>query len=211
MLSTFLAGCATAAAADVAHGTAGLRWRVPQGEPERLGTVMDVYRDLFSAIWGTVSMDVSGDSLMYFGGSSEYVILADTNWQPRDSFPIPRMSRRGIPREINCDVSGGRNIYDVLRQLSEPFGLRHLSGGRYAAFHLDASVVNNNVLGRVFMTVVSTTGSTRCVDVPVPSRDSTTIPRLSLVADTLFVLDHFVVADSAIAEVSKYLIGTDVC
>jgi len=61
------------------------------------------------------------------------------------------------------------------------------------------------------MTVVSTTGSTRCVDVPVPSRDSTTIPRESLVVDTLFVLDHFVVADSAIAEVSKYLIGTEIC
>ncbi len=149
---------------------------------------------------------------MHFGGPSEYVILADTSWQPRDSFPIPRRLRRGIPLAIDYDVSGGRNIYDVKRQLSQPFRLSHLSGGRYAAFHLDASIVNNtNITGRAFMTVISPAGATRCVDVPVPTRDSTTIPRLSLVGDTLFVLDHFAVADSAIAEVSKYWIESDVC
>lgn len=205
-------GSLYAAAADLEHGTAGLCWRVPQGEPERIGTMLEVYRDLFAAIWGTVAMDVSGDSLIYFGGPSEYVILADTNWQSRDSFPIPRVSRRGIPLEINYDVSAGRNIYDVSRQLSKPFELHHLSGGRYAVCHLDASVANNtNVIGRVFMTVLSPKGPTHCVDVRVPTRDSTTIPRLSLAADTLFVLDHFVVGDSAIADVSKYMIGTDAC
>lgn len=54
-------------------------------------------------------------------------------------------------------------------------------------------------------------GPTRCIDVPVPSYDLTLIPRLSFVADTLFVLNQFVVADTAIAEINKYHIGTDIC
>lgn len=205
-------GVLYAAAADVEHGTAGLRWRSPQGPPERLGKVLDVYRDQFWSIWGTVSIDVSGDSLLYFGGRSEYLIVADTDWQPRDSLAIPRVSRRGIPREIDYTLGGDRNIYDVGEQLSYPFGLEILSGGRYAVFHLDASVLKNNTaIGRVFMTVLSATGAARCVDVLVPTRDATSIPRLSFVADTLFVLDHFVAGDSAIAEIKKYHIGTDVC
>lgn len=62
-----------------------------------------------------------------------------------------------MPREINDDVSGGRNICDVSRQLSQPFGLHHLSDGRFAAFHVDARIIDNNVFGRVFMTVISAT------------------------------------------------------
>lgn len=205
-------GVLYAAAPDVEHGTAGLRWRSPQGAPERLGRVLDVYRDRFWPIWGPVSVDVSGDSILYFGGRSEYVVIADSQWQPRDSLPIPRVARRGIPREIDYSIGGGRNIYDIGDQLSNPFGLQILSGGRYAVFHLDASVVNNSTtVGWVFMTVVSSTGSSRCIDVLVPSHDSTSIPRLSFVADTLFVLDHFVAADTVIAEINKYHIGTDIC
>ncbi|MBL0940403.1 MAG: 6-bladed beta-propeller [Gemmatimonadaceae bacterium] len=205
-------GLLYAASADVEHGTAGLRWRSPYEEPERLGKVLDVYRDRFYAIWGTVLADVSGDSILYFGGRSEYLIIADNEWQPRDSLPIPRVARRGIPVEIDYSLGGGRNIYDVGKQLSIPFGLKILSGGRYAVFHLDASIVNNtSVIGQVFMTVLSLSGASRCVDVLMPSHDPTAIPRLAFVADTLFVLDHYVVADSAIAEVSKYHIGTDLC
>ncbi len=199
-------------AADVEHGTAGIRWRAPGLEPERLGRVMDVYRDLFWSIWGTVSVAVSGDSILYFGGRSEYVIIADSQWQPRDSLSIPRAARRGIPREIDYTVGNGRNIYDVGNQLSTPFGLRILSGNRYAVFHLDASVVDNRIIiGRVFMTVVSPMRASRCVDLLVPAHDSTAIPRVAFVADTLFVLDHFVAGDSAIGEISKYHIGTDRC
>jgi hypothetical protein len=204
-------GTLYAAAADVEHGTAGLRWRVPAGEPERIGTMLAVYRDLFFAIWGEVAMDASGDSILHFGGPSEYMIVADSMWQPRDSMAMPRRARRGIPREIDYDVSGGRNIYDVSRQLSKPFGLHHLSAGRFAAFHLDARIINNSVFGRVFMTVISAAAASRCIDVPIPSRDTSSIPRLSFIGDTMFVLDQYVVADSAIADVSTYVIGPDLC
>lgn len=200
------------AAADVEHGTAGIRWRSPEGAPERLGHVLDVYTDRFWSIWGTVSVDVSGDSILYFGGRSEFLIVADSLWQARDSLPIPRLARRGIPPEIDYSLSAGRNIYDIGDQLSNPFGLQILSDGRYAVFHLDASVARNRTaIGQVFMTVVSRKGASRCVDVVVPSHDSSTIPRLSFVGDTLFVLDHFVAADTAIAEINKYHIGTDMC
>ncbi|HEY0931212.1 MAG TPA: 6-bladed beta-propeller [Gemmatimonas sp.] len=200
------------AAPDVEHGTAGIRWRPGAGEPERLGQVLDVYRDLFWAIWGEPALAVAGDSILYFGGRSEYVIIADRDWQPRDSLPIPRTARRGIPREIDYTVGEGRNIYDVGKQLSQPFGLRILSGGRLAVFHLDASVVNNSlVVGRVFMTVIPRAKAPRCIDVQVPAHDSTSIPRLSFLADTLFVLDHFVDGDSVVAEVSKYHIGAGLC
>ncbi len=205
-------GSLYAAAADPEHGTAGLRWRVPNGAPERLGQMLAVYRDMFYAIWGTVRMDASGDSIIYFGGSSEYVIVADTSWQPLDSFPIPRERRRGIPLEINYEMGPGENIYDVMRQLSNPMGIFNLSAGRYAVFHVDASIRNNTVVsGHAYLTVVSPTGVSRCVDVPVPAHDSSFFPRVSLRADTLFALDHFVVGDSVIAEVSKYWLGPDVC
>lgn len=81
---TFLAGCEGAmccVAADVEHGTAGLRWRSAQGSPERLGQVLDVYRDRFGSIWGAVAVDVSGDSILFFGGRSEYLIIANSEWQ----------------------------------------------------------------------------------------------------------------------------------
>ncbi len=205
-------GVLYAADPDIEHGTAGIRWRLPQAVPERLGQVLDVYRSQFWAIWGTVAVDVSGDSILYFGGRSEYLVVADTQWQPRDSLPIPRAARRGIPAQIDYSLAGGRNIYDISKQLSKPFGLRALSGGRYAVFHLDANVVNNSsVIGRVFMTVVSATGVPRCIDLLLPSHDPTSIPRLSFIADTLFVLDHFVLGDTAIAEINKYHIGTDLC
>lgn len=201
-----------ASAPDVEHGSAGLRWRALEGEPERLGQILDVYLERFPTIWGNVALDVSGDSIVYFGGRSEYLIVADEEWRPRDSLPIPKIARRGIPAEIDYTLGGGRNIYDINRQLSVPYGLRNLSGGRYAVFHLDASILpNNTVIGRVFMTTVSPTGSSRCVDVLVPTRDSTSLPRLAFLADTLFVLDQYVVSDSAIAEINKYHLGTDVC
>jgi hypothetical protein len=205
-------GALYVAAADLEHGTAGIRWRFPYGAPERLGRVLDVYRNRFWPIWGEVWVAVSGDSLLYFGGRSEYLIVADTDWQPRDSLPIPRVARKGIPREIDYSLGGGKNIYSIMNQLSSPFGLQMLSGGRYAVFHLDATVLKNNTAsGRVFMTVVSASGSSRCVDVLVPTRDPMSFPRLSFVADTLYVLDHFVAADTVIAEINKYRLGADIC
>lgn len=205
-------GSLYAASADLENGTAGLRWRTPQGAPERVGQLLDVYRNMFYAIWGTVQMDVSGDSIIYFGGSSEYVIVADTNWQPYDSVPIPRLRRRGIPTEINYEMGPGENIYNVMARLSSPWALFNLSGGRYAVLHLDGRIVDvNNIFGRVYLTVVSPTAVSRCVDLPVPAHDSTFFPRLSLNADTLFALDQFVVGDSVIVEVSKYYLGPDVC
>lgn len=200
------------AAADVERGTAGLRWRSADTEPERLGTVLDVYRDPFWTIWGTVAMDASGDSILYFGGRSEYLIVADSMWQPYDSLPIPRTHRRGVPATIDYSIGGGRNIYDVGDQLSAPFALHMMSGGRYALFHLDASVVNNStVVGKVYMTILSARGATRCIDVPVPARDSTVIPRLAMLGDTLFVLDHHSVGDSAVAEIAKYHLHEGLC
>ncbi len=139
-------GVLYASAADLEHGTAGIRWRSPAMEPARLGTVLNVYRDRFWSIWGTVSVDVSGDSIVYFGGSSEFVIVADSLWQPRDSLPIPRLVRRGVPARIDYSMSGGRNIYDIGDQLSNPYGLFLLSGGRYAVFHLDASVTRSSTV-----------------------------------------------------------------
>jgi len=201
-----------AAAADVERGTAGLRWRSANAEPERLGKVLDVYRDTFWSIWGTVAMDVSSDSILYFGGRSEYLIVADSMWQPYDSLPIPRTRRRGIPAEIDYSIGGGRNIYDVGDQLSVPFALHMMSSGRYALFHLDASVVNNSaVVGKVYMTILNPRGATRCVDVPVPSRDSSVIPRLAMLGDTLFVLDHHSVGDSAVAEIARYHLYEGLC
>jgi hypothetical protein len=205
-------GMLYAAAADVERGTAGIRWRTPGEAPEQLGKVLDVYRDRFWSIWGTVAVDVSGDTIVYFGGRSEFVVVADSLWQPRDSLPIPRVARRGVPATIDYSLSGGRNIYDIGDQLSNPFGLYLLSGGRYAVFHLDASVTKSNtVVGQVFMTVVNTKGNGKCVDVLVPSHDANTIPRISFVEDTLFVLDHFVSSDTALAEIRKYHIGPDRC
>lgn len=205
-------GMLYAAAADVEHGTAGLRWRSPQGPPERLGQMLDVYRERLSSIWGQVAVDVSGDSILFFGGRSEYLIIANSEWQPLDSLPIPRVARRGIPVELDLSLGKNRNIYDIDRQLSIPFGLRVLSGGRSAVFHLDASVVKNTmVVGQVFLTVVSSASSSRCIDVLVPTHDSTTIPRLAFGADTLFVLDQFEHNDSVVVEIKKYHIGADVC
>ena len=126
--------------------------------------------------------------------------------------PDSATGAQGHSAEIDYSLGGGRNVYDIMKQLSIPFGLQILSGGRYAVLHLDASVVNNtHTFGRVFMTVLTSKGSSRCVDVLLPSHDSTSIPRLSFLGDTLFVLDHFVAADTAIAEVNKYHIGTDIC
>lgn len=205
-------GMLYAAAADVEHGTAGLRWRSAQGPPERLGKILDVYRDRLSSIWGALAVDVSGDSILFFGGRSEHLIIANGEWQPQDSLPIPRVARRGIPLELDLSLRNGRNIYDIERQLSIPFGLRILSGGRYAVFHLDASVVKNTtVVGQVFMTVVSSEGSPRCVDLPVPTHDPTVIPRLAFLADTLFVLDQFERSDSAVVEIKKYRVGASEC
>lgn len=86
-----------------------------------------------------------------------------------------------------------------------PFGLRVLSGGRYAVVHLDGSIVKNTtVVGQVFMTVVPSARSSRCIDVPVPTHDPTVIPRLALRTDTLFVLDQFERNDSLVVEIKKY-------
>jgi len=205
-------GVLYAAAADPLHGTAGLRWRSAQGSPERLGHILDVHRDRLSSIWGAAAVAVSGDSVLFFGGRSEYLIMADSEWQPRDSLPIPRVARRGIPLDLDLSFGNGRNIYDVRAQLSEPFGLHFLSGGRYALFHLDYNVVRNTtIVGKAFMTVVSSAGSSQCIDVLVPTHDPTLIPRLSLRADTLFVLDQFERSDSVVVEIKKYRIGADVC
>jgi hypothetical protein len=45
----------------------------------------------------------------------------------------------------------------------------------------------------------------------VPAHDSSFFPRVSVNADTLFALDHYVLGDSVIAEVSKYFLGPEDC
>jgi hypothetical protein len=204
-------GVLYAATPDLERGTAGVRWRPDQGTVDQVGTVLDVFRERLPAIWGAIKVAAMGDSLLYVGGRSDYVIIADTLWQPRDSVAIPRAARRGIPSEIDYRMGAGRNIYDVMRQLSTPFALHGLSAGRIAVFHLDASIEGNLVFGDVFMTVVSAAGPTRCVDVPVVSREPRAVPRITMMADTLFVLDHYVHGEAAVAEVRKHLVGPDVC
>lgn len=205
-------GALYAADPDVQNGTAGIRWSLPDAATEHLGEVADVYKSRYWAIWGTPAVDVSGDSIFYFGGSSEYLILADRWWQPRDSIPIPKTLRRGIPREINYQLRPGQNIYDIMKQVSIPVGLAILSGDRYAVLHFDGTVLGNGIsTGQVFMTVVSFAESPRCVDVPVPTHKPGAVPRPYFVADTLFVLDQYIVGDSARVEVSKYHVGPNVC
>lgn len=204
-------GALYAAMPDLQHGTAGARWRLPETEPFRMGKLLPEYMTKYAPIWGNVAMAVRDDTIAYFGGHSQFVILADSMWNPIDSIPVPQLQRRGIPAEIDYRVGGGRNIYDVMDQLSVPFRLHFLSGARMAVMHLDASVIKNNVVGRVYLTVLQRSGAPLCVDVVVPTHDSTTIPRIAFRSDTLFVLDHFVQADSAIAEVRKYMIDRQSC
>ncbi len=196
---------------DLERGTAGVRWRPDQGTVAQVGKLLDVFRERLPAIWGAVKVAAMGDSLLFVGGRSEFVIVADTLWRPHDSVAVPRAVRRGIPSEIDDRIGAGRTIYDVMRQLSTPFALHGLSAGRLAVFHLDASIEGNLVFGNVFMTVVSAAGPTRCVDVPVVSREPRAVPRVTMIADTLFVLDHYVHGETAVAEVRKHLVGPDVC
>lgn len=201
------------AATDYEHGTAGLRWRSPRGAPERLGRMLDVYRNQrFASIWGEPAIAVSGDSILYFGGRSEYLVVADSNWQPFDSLPIPRAKRRGIPREIDYSLGNGRNIYDVMAQVSVPFGLHSLSGSGFAVLHLDFRVVNNTtVVGQAFMTVLASNHSARCVDVTVPTNERDVVPRISFLGDTLFVLDQFERDNAVVVEIKKYHIRNGFC
>ena len=197
---------------SVEHNSGGVRWSLPDGTPTYLGKLHSVYRaGRFTTIWGHVMVAAFDDSLAYFGGNSEYLVFADANWRDVDSIPLPRRARRGIPAVIDTNLTPVRNIYYVFSQISQPLALYALSDSRFALLHIDGDMVKNDLTGTIYLTVVDRKSAPRCVDVPLPMNDAKAIGRPTFVGDTLFLLDQYVRANAARAEVGKFVIGKDLC
>lgn len=206
------AGTITGTVYDVVRGTVAMRWHMPALTSEPLGKLPPVFmHNNYFAIYGQIPMDVFGDSAAYLAGDIDYVRITDSTWTVVDSIFVPRRTRRGIPSEIDSTMGHGRNIYDVMNQLSNPYAFHRLSGGRYAIIHVDGIFKNSGVTGSLFLTVVTKESEARCVDLPLPVHDDNALARLTFVGDTLFVLDHFVEGMTAKADIIKIVLSQQLC
>lgn len=205
-------GTITGTVYDVVRGTVATRWRMPELTTETLGTLPPVFiHNNYFAIYGQIPMDVFGDSAAYVAGDVDYVRITDSTWAVVDSIFVPRRVRRGIPPVIDSTMGHGRNIYDVMNQLSNPYAFHRLSGGRYAIIHVDGIFKNSGVTGSLFLTVVSKGREARCVDLPLPVHDDHVLARLTFLGDTLFVLDHFVEGATANVDMIKIVLSQQLC
>lgn len=205
-------GAITGTVYDPGRGTIATRWRLPSTQGQQLGTLPAVFmRNNFFAIYGQIPLAVFRDSVAYVTGNSDFVRIADSTWTVRDSVPIPRRLRRGIPEVIDSTMGNGRNIYYVMNQLSNAYELHRLSGNRYAVIHVDGIFQNSGVTGSLFLTVVEKGKRARCIDLPLPVHDDNALARVTFRGDTLYVLDHFVEGAGAIAEVQKIVLSRNLC
>ncbi len=203
----------TATVFDRLSGTIAAKWRLPATQPQYLGTLPAVFAptNRFASIYGPIPLALFNDSVAYITGESSYLRLADSSWNVADSILIPQVSRRGVPHVIDSTLENGRNIYDVMSQLSIPYALHRLSGARFAVVHLDYTVRNNVPVGSAYLSVVSKLGAPRCVDVPLPVHDSDKIPQVAFRGDTMFVLDQYIVGERAVIDIQRFALGTAVC
>ena len=194
-------------------GTIAARWRMPATQPQYLGKLPAVFApgNRFASIYGFIPFATFGDSVAYFTGESDYLRIADSTWNVTDSIPIPRRIGRGVPKAIDSTMGNGRNIYDVMSQLSNPYALHRLSGARFAVVHVDFSVRNNVPTGSVFLTVVGKRSVPRCIDIPLPVHDANTIARVAFRGDTLFVLDQYVSGARAVIDIERFSLAVGVC
>lgn len=194
-------------------GTIAAKWRLPATQPQYLGTLPAVFApsNRFASIYGYIPLATFNDSVAYFTGESDYLRIADSTWNVTDSIPLPRRNRRGVPEVIDYTMGNGRNIYDVMSQLSIPYALHRLSESRFAVLHLDYTVRNNVPMGSAFLTVVGERSVPRCIDIPLPVHDSNTIPRVAFRGDTLFVLDQYISGERAVIDIQRFSLAVGVC
>ena len=205
-------GTITGTTFDVGRGTIATRWGLPPKQGQTLGKLPPVFmHNSFFAIYGLIPLDVFGDSVAYFTGNSDFVRIADSTWTVSDSVPIPRRLRRGIPAVIDSTMGNGRNIYNVMNQLSNPYAFHRLSGNRYAVVHVDGIFKNTGVTGSLFLTIVEKGAVSRCVDMLLPVHDDNALARITFRGDTLYVLDHFVEGTGALADVQKIVLDRRQC
>ncbi len=194
-------------------GTVAARWRSPASQPQYLGRLPAVFAptNRFASIYGFIPLASFNDSVAYLTGESDFLRIADSSWNVTDSLRIPQRVRRGVPEAIDSTMGNGRSIYDIMGQLSNPYALHKLTGGRFAVLHVDFSVRNNAPTGSVFLTVVGKRSSPRCIDIPLPVRDSNTIPRVAFRGDTLFVLDQYISGERAVIDIQRFSLAVGVC
>ena len=206
-------GTITGTVFDRLTGTIAARWRLNAMQPQYLGKLPAVFApgNRFASIYGYIPVATFGDSVAYFSGESDYLRIADSAWNVTDSIPIPRRIRRGVPMVIDSTLGGERSINDVRSQLSNPYDLHRLSGGRFAVLHVDWSVRNNVPVGSVFLTVVDKRSAPRCVDIQLPVHDVNTIARVAFRGDSLFVLDQYISGERAVIDIERFSLGAGVC
>jgi len=193
--------------------TLAMRWTLPEVTPEYVGKLPPAFANgLFAMVWGRIPIDTYGDSIAYTTGDADYIRLTDSSWHVNDSIAIPRRVRRGIPEALDTTLTKGRNIYYVMNQLSTPFVVHRLSGGRFGVIYVDATIRNNNTMsGKSYLTVVRKDYPARCIDVMIPIHDETTIPRMVFRGDTLYVVDQYVEGSKATVDVIKFAVGENIC
>lgn len=165
----------------------------------------------FASIYGHIPFAAFNDSVAYFTGESNYLRIADSNWHVSDSISIPRLRRRGVPEVVDTSMARGRNIYDMMSQISIPYTMHSLSGSRFVVVHLDYTVRNNVPQGSAFLTVVGKRSVARCIDVPLPVLDANTIPKVAFRGDTMFVLDQHVVGERAVIDIKRISLDVEKC
>lgn len=194
--------------------TMAVQWTAPYDTPTYFGKLPAYTSKHFGQAYGTVAVSTYNDTVAYVAGDSDVVRIANANWTVIDSIPIPRRIRRGVPAHLDTSLSGGRNIYSVMNQLSVLWGVYRLSGNRFAIAHLDGNAGANGVGSVIYFTVVSKGGASRCVDVPIPTHWRKIQPLMMFKGDSLYVLDQYSPSNDstrAVTDISKYIIGQDIC
>lgn len=188
---------------NVGRGTALARWTTTAGDSVRyFGTLPAAFlRSPMRQFIHNVSLVAWQDTVAYVVGLSETVYIATTDGTVRDSMPVPRAHRRGVPGEGR--LAALRDPRAVAAATSLPWALGALSDGRLVVVFADGEVMQGALGGRLFVSVVDRRGGRSCADLPLPG-DGHELPRIVFDGDQMLVLEQRVIDGKALSVLRRY-------
>ncbi len=185
-----------------ARGTVLARWTTAGDSVQYFGALPAAYlRSPVRSFIHNVSLDAWHDSIAYVVGLSEMVYIATLDGIVRDSVVVPRVRRRGVPRD--GELAALRDPRAIAEATSLPWALGALSDGRLVVVFADSEMRQNALGGRLFVSVLARDGRATCTDLPVPG-DGHELPRVAFDGDRMLVLEQRVVDGKAVSVMRRY-------
>jgi hypothetical protein len=127
-------------------------------------------RSLIDDVFGRVGFSVfGGDSVASVFHASDYLYIGRFGMARSDSILLPRTARNGARPDVIAKASDDpATIQPFLYALSAPWAVSPSVQGRILIVHVDQTLLNGRMAGKLFLSVVNTRKRLACTDAELP-------------------------------------------